>query len=98
MAGFPQLRQVGIAYAVDDPGRPLAWVRLFERVDGSGWELWLNWPAEAGRRVFEHPDGESARAAAGRVYGDTLSLRELADVYGLDPQVLRWRIREPDAY
>ncbi|MEU8371235.1 hypothetical protein [Micromonospora tulbaghiae] len=67
-------------------------------MDGTGWELWLNWPAEAARRVFDHPSGESARDAADRVCGDEASLRELAEAYGLDPSVVRWRIRQPDAY
>lgn len=98
MAGFPQLRHVGIAHTLDDPGRPLAWVRLFERTDGTGWELWLNWPAEAPRQVTAFPAPEAATAAAKRLYGDEPALRELAEAYGLDPTVVRWRIREVDAY
>ncbi|MFI6238328.1 hypothetical protein ACIBEF_00450 [Micromonospora sp. NPDC050795] len=83
MAGFPQLREAGWLYG-DDPYLPLALVRLFERMDGTGWEVWLdvNHPREGEKplTVVEHPDEESARAELARLYSTG-----------------EWRIRQPDA-
>lgn len=88
-----------MAYADGDPGRPLAWVRVCERMDGSGvWEVWLNWPAEAPREVVEHPNDKSAYAGAARLYADEPARKELGEVYGVDPERILWRIRQPDGY
>ena len=70
-------------YGPDDPWLPLALVRLFEHMDGSGWELRLNDPASGPTQTVVHPTEAGARAelervyAAGRVDGE-------------------WRIRRPD--
>ncbi|MFG3639072.1 hypothetical protein ACGF3C_02210 [Micromonospora sp. NPDC047762] len=84
MAGFPQLREAGWLYG-DDPYLPLALVRLFERMDGTGWEVRLNSPAEAPATMVDRPDEASARAELERVYAD-------GEQYG------RWRKRQPDAF
>ncbi|WP_157779121.1 hypothetical protein [Micromonospora sp. WMMA2032] len=67
-------------------------------MDDSGWELWLNWPAEEPRQVTVFPTPEAADTAAKRLYGDEPALRELAEAYGLDPAAVRWRIRDVGAY
>ncbi|MEU6204604.1 hypothetical protein ABZ814_13565 [Micromonospora musae] len=84
MSGFPQLREAGWLYG-DDPYLPLALVRLFERTDGTGWEIKLNDPASGTTVEVTHPDEQSARA-------------ELARIYAEGERSGRWRIRQPDAY
>lgn len=85
VSGFPQLREAGWLYGDDDPCLPLALVRLFERTDGTGWEIKLNDPASGPTREVVHPDEQSARA-------------ELARIYAAGEQDGQWRIRQPDAY
>lgn len=70
MPGQPQLRESGWLYG-DDPGIPLALVRLQQRMDGSGiWDVLLNSPARAPTQSAEHPDEQSARAELGRIYAE----------------------------
>ncbi|MCZ7440802.1 hypothetical protein O7598_31090 [Micromonospora sp. WMMC241] len=85
MAGFSQLREAGWLYGAD-PTLPLALVRLFEHVDGSGrWEVRLNSPASEPSQVAVF-DGEGpARAEVARIYAD-------------GAQDGTWRVRQPDAY
>ncbi|MGC4769190.1 hypothetical protein ACLQ25_09445 [Micromonospora sp. DT44] len=84
MAGFPQLREAGWLYG-DDPYLPLALVRLFEHVDGTGrWEVRLNAPAEAETQLAMFEGEAGARAEVARVYAD-------GKQYG------QWRVRQPDA-
>ena len=88
MAGFPQLREAGWLYGVD-PTLPLALVRLFGHVDGSGrWEVRVNSPAHEASQVavFDGDDAEQqARAELGRIYAE-------GGGHGT------WRVRQPDAY
>jgi len=86
MAGFPQLREAAWLYADDDPYLPLALIRLFEHMDGSGrWEVRLNAPASAETQVVVWDDEPGARGEVARVYAD-------GEQYG------RWRKRQPEAY
>ena len=85
MSGFPQLREAGWLYALDDPWLPLAHVRLFEHMDGSGWQIKLNDPASAPTQEVTHPDEAGARA-------------ELERIYAEGSRGGRWRIRQPDGY
>ncbi|SCL31880.1 hypothetical protein GA0070616_4349 [Micromonospora nigra] len=74
MAGQPQMREAGWLYG-DDPYVPLAHVRLEERMDGSGWDIYLADPASGPSQHVRYPDEAGARAelerlyAAGREYG-----------------------------
>lgn len=85
VAGFPQLREVGWLYAPGDAFAPIALVRLFEHMDGTGWELRLNDPASGPTQEVLHPDEAGARA-------------ELARIYAEGEKDGEWRIRQPDAY
>jgi len=86
MAGFPQLREAGWLYGGDDPYLPLALLRLFEHMDGSGrWELRLNSPAQARTQTVVWPDEAGARGELARVYAD-------------GERDGRWRVRQPEAY
>ncbi|MEU1240027.1 hypothetical protein ABZ388_06680 [Micromonospora parva] len=89
MAGFPQLREAGWLYGESDAFVPLALIRLFEHMDGSGrWEVRLNAPASAETQtvVFDGDTSEaSARSEVARVYAD-------GEQYG------QWRVRQPEAY
>lgn len=84
MSGFPQLREAGWLYG-QDPSLPLALVRLFERVDGSGWEIRLNDPASGLTQQAEYADEQQARA-------------ELARIYAEGEKGGEWRISRPDGY
>lgn len=85
MAGQPQVRESAWLYAPDDPHVPLAHVRLEERMDGSGWDLYLSDPASAPSQHVRYPDEAGARA-------------ELARVYAAGRADGQWRIRQPDGY
>ncbi|MEU7170294.1 hypothetical protein ABZ949_02235 [Micromonospora tulbaghiae] len=73
MSGFSQLRESAYLYGTD-PKVPLAHVRLFQHVDGTGrWEIRLHSPASA-RPEIAVWDGDNAerlaRAELTRIYAD----------------------------
>ncbi|MEU4570740.1 hypothetical protein [Micromonospora sp. NPDC023956] len=68
MAGIPQLREAGWLYAPGDDYVPVAHVRLEERVDGTGWDLYLSDPASAPSEHARYGDEAEARAALDRIY------------------------------
>ncbi|MFG3702371.1 hypothetical protein ACGF5C_31490 [Micromonospora sp. NPDC047620] len=85
MAGFPQVRESAWLYAPDDPDVPLAHVRLEERMDGAGWDLYLSDPASAPSQHVRYPDEAGARA-------------ELERVYAAGRAAGQWRIHRHDGY
>jgi hypothetical protein len=68
VSGIPQVREAGWLHAPGDDLVPLAHVRLEERMDGSGWDLYVSDPASAPSQHARHPDEPSARAALERIY------------------------------
>jgi hypothetical protein len=77
-------------YGRDDPWAPLALVRLFEHMDGSGrWQVRLNvndpQEGEEPAQVVDYADEASARAELARLYAE-------GEADG------QWRIRQPDGY
>ncbi|MFG1776601.1 hypothetical protein ACGFIG_09250 [Micromonospora sp. NPDC049048] len=70
MAGIPQVRESAWLCAPDDPEMRLAHVRLEERMDGSGWDLYLSDPASARSQHVRWPDEAGARAELERVYAE----------------------------
>lgn len=84
MAGFSQLRESAYLYGAD-PKVPLAHVRLFQHMDGSGrWEVRLHSPASA-RPEIAVWDGEDA---------ERLARAELARIYADGEQDGTWKIRK----
>lgn len=67
MAGFPQVRESAWLYA---PGSdiPLAHVRLEERMDGTGWDIYLADPASGPTQHARWPDEDGARSELKRIY------------------------------
>lgn len=70
MAGHPQVRESAWLYAPNNPHTPLAHVRLEERMDGSGWDLYLSDPASAPSQHVRWPDETGARTELEQVYAD----------------------------
>ncbi|WP_229402018.1 hypothetical protein [Micromonospora okii] len=68
MAGLPQVRESAWLYAPGDPHVPLAHVRLEERMDGSGWDIYVADPATGPTQHVRWPDEAGARAELERVY------------------------------
>lgn len=85
MAGHPQVRESAWLYAPDNPYIPLAHVRLEERMDGSGWDVYLSDPASAPSQHVRWPDREGVRAELERIYSDGRARGE-------------WRVHHHDNY
>lgn len=68
MPGIPQVREAGWLYEPSDPHVPAVHVRLEERMDGTGWDLYLADPASGPSQHARYPDEVSARAELGRLY------------------------------
>ncbi|XTZ17035.1 hypothetical protein ACQSSU_06560 [Micromonospora echinospora] len=68
MAGIPQVREAAWLYAPGDDYVPAVHVRLEERMDGTGWDVYLADPAAGPSQHARYPDEESARAVLARVY------------------------------
>lgn len=77
--GQPQVRESAWLYAPDDDLVPIAHMRLEERVDGSGWDIYLADPASGPSQHVRWPDEDGARA-------------EMAEVYEAGRTRGRWRI------
>jgi hypothetical protein len=68
VAGIPQVREAGWLYADGDDYVPAAHVRLEERTDGTGWDVYLADPASGPSQHARYPDEDAARAELARVY------------------------------
>ncbi|MFI6266168.1 hypothetical protein [Micromonospora sp. NPDC051006] len=67
MPGQPRLREAAWLYGTD-PDIPLAHVRLEERADGTGWDLYLSDPARAPSQHVRYDTEDAARAELERIY------------------------------
>ncbi|MEU8334788.1 hypothetical protein [Micromonospora tulbaghiae] len=88
MAGFSQLRESAYLYGTD-PLIPLADVRLFEHMDGTGrWEIRLNSPAHEPTQAVVFDGDDAAKEARD----------ELDRIYADGAQDGTWKIRKRDRY
>lgn len=85
MPGIPQVRESAWLYEPADPHVPTAHVRLEERADGEGWDLYLADPASGPTEHARYATESEARAVLERVYADGRKRGE-------------WRVHRPSGY